>query len=212
MSVLFMYMNYTTIPTEEIIKKTILALAERHIVASVVETRAEALAKVRELIPDGASVMNGASKTLEEIGYLEMLKSGGHPWENPKEAILAEKDPVKQALLRKQSAISDYYVGSVHALSENGEIVIASNSGSQLPHVVYTSPNIIFIVGAQKIIPTLSDALKRLEEHVVPLEDARMKSVGYPGTFLSKTLIFRGENPVMGRKFNLIFVKEALGF
>lgn len=115
-------------------------------------------------------------------------------------------------MLRKQSVVSDFYVGSVHALSENGEIVIASNSGSQLPHIVFTSPNVIFVVSTQKIMPTLSDALERLEKHVVPLEDARMKSVGYPGTFLSKTLIFRGEHPVMGRKFHVIFVKEALGF
>ncbi len=205
-------MNYTTIADNAIIQKTLTALEGRHISASVVETGQEALEKIRSLIPEGATVMNGASKTLEEIGYLELLKSGGHPWENPKEAILSEKDPEKQAILRKHSVVSDYYLGSVHALSTDGEIVIASNTGSQLPHIVYTSPNIIFVVGAQKITPTLADALKRLEEHVIPLEDARMKSVGYPGTFQSKTLIFRGESPMMGRKFNLIVVKEALGF
>lgn len=205
-------MNYTTIPKDEIIEKTITALGERHVSASVVANRTEALQKIRELIPDGVTVMNGASRTLEEVGYLELLKSGNHPWVNPKDAILAEKDPVKQALLRKQSVISDFYIGSVHALSEDGEVVIASNSGSQLPHIVFTSTNVVFVVGAQKIMPTLGDAIKRLEEHVVPLEDARMKGVGYPGTFQSKTLIFRGESPMMGRKFHLIFVKEALGF
>lgn len=205
-------MNYTTLATDEIITKTSEALAERHVSVTVVENRAAALDKIRELVPASASIMNGSSRTLEEIGYIELLKSGTHAWTNPKDAILAEKDPTKQALLRKQSVISDYYVGSVHALSQNGEIVIASNSGSQLPHIVFTSPNVIFVVSTQKITPTLSDALDRLEKHVIPLEDARMKSVGYPGTYQSKTLIFRGEHPVMGRKFHVIFVKEALGF
>lgn len=205
-------MNYTTLASEEAIKKTTEALQKRHVAVSVVQNRGEALQQIRDLVPPHASVMNGSSRTLEEIGYIELLKSGNHGWTNPKDAILAEKDPEKQAILRKQSAISDYYFGSVHALSEDGEIVIASNSGSQLPHVVFTSTNVVFVISTQKIMPTLSDALKRLEEHVVPLEDARMKSVGYPGTFQSKTLIFRGEHPAMGRKFHVIFVKEALGF
>ncbi len=205
-------MNYTTLASDEAVTKASEALAKRHISVSVVEDRARALEKIRELVPAGVSIMNGTSRTLEDVGYVALLKSGTHPWKNAKDAILAEKDPDKQAELRKQSAISDYYVGSVHALSENGEIVIASNSGSQLPHVVYTSPNVIFVVSTQKLMPTLADALSRLEEHVVPLEDERMKSLGYPGTFQSKTLIFRGEHPVMGRKFHLIFVKEPLGF
>lgn len=205
-------MSYTTLASDETISKTSAALAERHVSVSIAENRVAALEKIRELVPAGASVMNGSSRTLEEVGYIELLKSGDHPWVNPKDAILAEKDPEKQMGLRKQSALSDYYIGSVHALSEKGEIVIASNSGSQLPHIVFTSPNVIFVVGTQKITPTLSGALDRLEKHVIPLEDTRMKSVGYPGTFQSKTLIFRGEHPIMGRKFHLIFVKEALGF
>ena len=126
--------------------------------------------------------------------------------------ILAEKDPAKQAVLRKQSVVSDFYLGSVHALSENGEMVIASNSGSQLPHLAFTSPNIILVVGEQKLVPTLSDALKRVEEHVIPLEDERMKGAYGFGTLWAKTLIMHKENPAIGRTVRVLIVKESLGF
>lgn len=205
-------MNYTTPASEEVLTRTTQALKERHFEVLVVDTRAEALSAIQSMVPPAVTVMNGSSRTLEEVGYIDVLKKGSHPWVNPKDAILKETDPYRQSELRKQSVLSDYYLGSVHALTESGEIVIASNSGSQMPHIMFTSPSIVFVVGSQKIVPTLEDALNRLEKHVVPLEDARMKSVGYPGTFLSKTLIFRGEHPAMGRKFKMIVVREALGF
>ena len=77
--------------------------------------------------------------------------------------LFSKKKIQKESSLRKQSALSDYYLGSVHALlSETGELVIASNSGSQLPHLVFTSPNIILVVGTQKITSTLDEAIKHL--------------------------------------------------
>ncbi len=205
-------MDYSKIAGEESIQKTASALKERHMDTFVVSNKEEALEKIKELIPKGASVMNGASMTLESIGYTEYLKSGTHPWNNLHEKVLAEKDPAKQALMRKHSTISDYYVGSVHALAETGEFVVASNTGSQLPSIVFNSPNLIFVVGAQKIVPDLAQSLKRLEEYVYPLEDKRMKDLHGFGSMISKILIFKGENPKFGRKFTVIIIKEKLGF
>src|SRR3989344_1524350 len=142
-------MNYDQLASQQSIDKTVAALAERNVEAVVAENRTEAMEKIKSFIPVGASVMNGSSRTLEEIGFVEYLKAGQHGWNNLHEGILAEKDPAAQALLRRKALISDYYLGSVHALSETGEMVIASNTGSQLPHIVYSSPNIIFVVGAQ---------------------------------------------------------------
>ena len=194
------------------IDTTVTALTANGYLSEVLDTKEEALAKIKEYIPQGASVMNGASKTLEAIGFVDYLKSGTHGWNNLHEAVLAEKDPAKQAVLRKQSVISDFYLGSVHALSETGEMVIASNSGSQLPHLAFTSPNIILVVGEQKLVPTLGDALKRVEEHVIPLEDERMKGAYGFGTLWAKTLIMHKENPAIGRKVRVLIVKESLGF
>lgn len=205
-------MDYTQLASEESIKKTLKALAERNVEAIVVANKEEALTKVKELVPAGVSVMNGASVTLEEIGFVEYLKSGTHPWNNLHASILAEKDPAKQAGLRKEAALSDYYLGSVHALSEGGEFIIASNTGSQLPHIVFTSPNLVFVVGAQKIVPDLPEAFNRLEKHVIPLEEVHMQQLYRAHTFPSKVVIFNRENPASGRKVRMILVKEKLGF
>lgn len=205
-------MQYNQLASNESIQTTIGELAKHNIEAVVVDTKKGALEKVKELIPSGVSVMNGSSTTLIEIGFVDYLKEGKHGWNNLHEAILAESDPAKQGKLRKESVLSDYYLGSVHALSETGEFVVASNTGSQLPHIVFTSQNLLFVVGAQKIVPSLSEALKRLEEYVVPLENERsLKAYGAP-TALNKIVIFKGESPMIGRKVKMIIVKESLGF
>ncbi len=205
-------MKYNILAEKESIQKTIEGLRTRNIEAFLVENGNEAIEKIKEFIPAGASVMNGSSVTLEQIGFVEYLKSDTHGWNNLHKAILAEKDPAKQSLLRKQSVLSDYYLGSVHGLAETGEFVIASNSGSQLPHIVYTSPNLIFVISTKKIVPTLSEAINRLETYVLPLEDAHMKGKYGVGTTINKMVIFKGENPKSGRKIRVILINEDLGF
>ncbi len=203
---------YNILANKDMIEETIKNLEANGIKGIFVETGAQALEKIKELIPAGASVMNGSSKTLEKIGFVDYLKEDKHGWNNLHEGILAEKDPAKQALLRKQAVLSDYYLGSVHALSKTGEFIVASNSGSQLPHIVFTSPNLIFVVGAQKIVATIEEGLKRLQEYVIPLEDDRMMEKSNVHTYPSKVLIFKKEQPFMARKVTMIMVNKILGF
>lgn len=198
--------------SSETLEQTMTNLRERGFLPEVLDSSAAALERIKTLIPAGSSVMNGASRTLEQIGYIDHLKSGDHPWNNLHAGIFAESDPVKQGALRKQATLSDFYLGSVHALAATGELVIASNTGSQLPHIAFTSPNIIFVVGTNKIAPSLGDALARLEQHVVPLEDERMQQAYGMGTTLSKTLIFHRESPVTRRPVHILLVPERLGF
>lgn len=205
-------MEYNTLATEDIITTTADALQKHGIETMVVPTGKDALQKIQELIPKGASIMNGASVTLEQIGFVDYLKSGEHPWNNLHADVLAEADPAKQKLLRRQAVVSDYYLGSAHAVTQTGELIIASNSGSQLPHIAYTSPNIILVVSTKKIVPTLAEGMKRLEEYVVPLEDTHMNDLYGRGTMLSKILIIKQENPMYGRNVKVILVGESLGF
>lgn len=206
-------MDYATLASPEIIETTITNLRERGVDAQVVDSGAAALTQIKTLIPTGASVMNGASVTLEQIGFIDLLKSGEHGWNNLHAAIVAEKDPAKQAQLRKQALLSEYYLGSVHALSQTGEFLVASNTGSQLPHVVFSSPNLIFVVGAQKIVPAMTDMLNRLNEYVVPLEDKHMQELYGAHTSPSKIVIFNRENKqVSTRTVRMLIVREKLGF
>jgi hypothetical protein len=205
-------MDYDKLATKESIDATVNALQNKGYEAFVLENGAQALEKIKSMISAGASVNNGASQTLEQIGYIDYLKSGNHGWNNLKDAIVKETDPQKQAVLRKQSVISDYYLGSCHALVENGEFIIASNSGSQLPHIVFTSQNLIFVVSTKKIVPTLDQAMDRLKTYVAPLEDDRMMKASNVHTNISKLLIFRDEAKFLGRKITLLLVNESLGF
>lgn len=204
--------NFNQLADISVITQTINSLKANGFLPILASTKEEAFKKIQELIPNDASVMNGTSATLREIGYVDHLKEGKHNWDNLHEKVLAEKDPEKQNKLRKHSVISDFYLGSAHAVTKNGEILIASNTGSQLPHLVFTSQDIILVVGAQKIVSNLDEAFKRLNEHVMPLEDERMKGVYGVGTTHAKTLILHRENPMMGRHIYVIIVNEKLGF
>jgi len=204
-------MDYNILAANEVIIKTIAALKERNISAQLVNNKSEALEAVKKLLPDGAEIMTGGSRTLEQIGFVEILQSGKHPWNSFKDKIFAEKDPAKQGRLRQESCLAEYFLSSVHAVTEQGEIFIASYSGSQLPSCIFTSNNVIWVVGTQKIVPNFEEGMKRVQEYVLPLEDARMKSIGMPGSKIGKLLIFK-EEPLPFRKIHLVFVNEALGF
>jgi len=204
-------MKYDTLASKETVEKTMKALKPRGINAEFVNKKEDALNRLEKLIPSGAEVMTGGSTTLDQIGFTELLKSGKHPWKNLKGAILAEKDPAKQTELRKKSVTSEYMIGSVHAVVETGEVLVVNASGSSIPAYSFSSDNVIWVVGTQKIVPTVEEGFRRLREYCFPLEDKRMKSIGYPGSALGKFLLFEREI-LENRKVTLIFVNEKLGF
>jgi hypothetical protein len=189
------------------------AVNRRGIHADLAQTKESALERVQSLIPAGAVVMTGASVTLQQIGFEALLISGNHPWRNFKADLLAEKDPLKQSAMRREGTLAEYYLGSVNALAETGELVFASGSGSQLPAYAFTSRNVIWVAGTQKITPTLEDAVRRVREYVLPLEDQRQKSIGnQAGSRINRMLIIEGEPAYLRRNLRLILVNQALGF
>lgn len=204
-------MNYEKIASDELISKVAEALKARNITPIIVDTKEEALEQIKKLIPAGASVMNGSSTTLKEIGFVDYLKEGAHGWNNVHEEVLKEKDPIKQAHLRKESILADYFLGSVHAITEAGQLLDASASGSQIAPYAFSSDNVIWVAGANKIVPDREAGFKRIEDYVFPLENKHMQSVGYPGSTIGRVLVF--EREIMpNRHLTLILVKEKLGF
>lgn len=206
-------MIYDTLPTLERIQRTVESVNARGIHAELVETKEAALERVKALIEPGCKVMTGGSMTLKQIGFEDILISGNHPWRNFKADLLAEKDPVRQSAMRREGTLVEFYLGSVNALAETGELVFASGSGSQLPAYAFNSRNVIWVVGAQKITPTLEDALRRVREYVLPLEDQRQKNLGNKaGSRINRILIIEGEPAYLRRNLTLILVNQVLGF
>lgn len=197
----------------DVVKETASAVGARGISVEILDTKKDALERIKAIIPPEATVMTGASLTLREIGFEDLLISKNHPWKNLKDDIVAEKDPKKQTLLRKQSLTADYFLGSVHAVSRTGEIVVASATGSQIAPYAFASPNIIWVAGIQKITQSVDEGLLRIREYIMPHEEQRMRAMtdGKMGTTFGKALIFSREVPFLGRTVRLVLVKERVG-
>lgn len=206
------YMNYNQLANKQTLEKTTQSLQEKGYTVVTVATREAALSAIKDLIPAGAAVMNGSSMTLNQIGYTDYLASGEHSWDDLHAKVREENDAKKRAELRLQGISAEYYLGSVHALTQSGDFLVASNSGSQLPHLAFTSPNLILVVSTKKIVDDLAMAMDRLEKHVIPLENDRMMEAYKMPTSLNKILISKAENPAMGRKVTIILIEDDLGF
>jgi len=201
--------GWTEKPEIATVSETIAVLGGRGISAELVPDRASALDAVVRKIPEGSEVVTGASKSLEEIGFIDLLKSGSHGWVNLKEKILSEKDHTRLMELARWATATQFFLGSVQAVARTGEVVVASATGMQAAAYAFSAGNVIWVVGTQKIVPNLEDAMRRVREHCLPLEDARIKSEGFPGSYLGKLLVVERERP--GR-ISVVFVNESLGF
>lgn len=203
---------YTVVPSDAVIDRTVQALRERvNIEAVVVDNRAHALEALLSRIPEGAEVAMGGSRSLQEIGFLAYLAQNPDRYRNLRDLATKEPDAEKRAEIRRRTPIADYYMGSVHAVAETGEVVIASRGGSQLAGYVFAARNVIWVIGAQKIVPNLEAAIRRVRDYSLPMEDARMRQTGSAqGSTIGKLLIV--ENEVRAGRISAILVREPLGF
>src|SRR3989338_5358045 len=202
--------TYTIIPNDKIIKKTAEALHSNGFTVHIVENGRQAKDKIFEILPLGAEVMNMTSVTLETIGALEEL--GKSQKYRLVKNILETMDSKTQALEKKRLGSShEWAIGSVHAITMDGKVLVASNTGSQLGAYAYGAINVLWVVGAQKIVKNFDEGMTRLYEHSLPLESERAKKAyGVPGSFISKILVVNRET--VKNRIHIILVKEILGF
>ncbi len=201
--------KYNKIANQETINKTVASLKKNGINAEVVENGEAAKKRTLELIPEDSEVMNSSSVTVDSIGLAKYINESGkfNSVKNELNKLDREKDGLK---MQKLGSAPQYIVGSVHAITTDGKVVIASNTGSQIPGYSYGSMNVIWIVGAQKITKNLDEALKRVQDYVLPLESERLKKVyGVPSNISKLLIINREVNP---ERIKMIIVKENLGF
>jgi hypothetical protein len=185
------------------------ALTEHGFTVEILHDAAAARTRIADLIPEGASVFTGASETLRLSGIDEDINASGR-YAAVKPRALAMDRATQMDEIRRMLASPDVSIGSVAAVTETGSLVIASGSGSQLPGYAGGAARAIWVVGAQKVVPDLPAALRRVEEHCLPLESARAQAAyGYPSA-VNRLLILNAE-PYPGRG-TVLLLREAIGF
>ena len=185
------------------------ALTAHGFTVELLDDAAAARTRIKDLIPEGASVFTGASETLRLSGIEEDINASGR-YEAVRPRALAMDRATQMDEIRQLLASPDVVVGSVHALTETGSLVAASGSGSQLPSYAGGAARAIWVVGAQKVVPDIGTALRRVEDHCLPLESARTQaSHGWPSA-VNRLLILNAE-PSPGRG-TVLLLREAIGF
>ena len=193
----------------ESIQRTIKALAARNVEALLLKSRDSALAKLKELVPEGSEVFVNTSETLATIGYTDYMH-GNDRYVNLHDRMMAIPDPAQQREFRRKTTTAEYFVGSVQAIAETGEIVIASGSGSQVGAYSYGARRVILVAGTQKICPTLAEAEARTRGYTLEVHDRWLEGRGSPAAPIGKLLIMEHE-PMVGR-ITMILVPERLGW
>jgi hypothetical protein len=193
----------------ERLERAAAALTAHNFTTEILDDAAAARTRIKDLIPPGASVFTGASETLRLSGIEEDISTSGRYDAIRSRSLTMDRATQLDEIWRLIST-PDVIVGSVHAVTETGSLVIASASGSQLPAYAGGAAHRIWIVGAQKVVPDLSAALRRVEEHCLPLEsDRAMKVYGQPSA-INRLLILNAElDP--GRS-TVLLLRQAIGF
>jgi hypothetical protein len=205
-------MDFSKQAAKESVNKTIEALAARGISAELVSSKDEAKEKVLSLIPQGAEVMTMTSITLEQTGIAEEINTSEKYISVRKQLVTMDRKTHNREM-QQLGAAPDWAIGSVHAVTENGEVLIASNTGSQLSAYVYGSDHIVWVVGAQKIVKNIDEGMQRINEYIVPKETERAREAyNLPefNTNVSKLLVVNKE--ISPGRIHIIFVNETLGF
>jgi len=201
--------KFAGLVSDEQIERTAKALEANNINVLIAENGEEARRMFFELVPEGSEVFLGASVTLETLGIKDEIdKSGKYDALRPK--MFAMDRTTHGREIRKLGGAPDYAAGSVHAVTEDGQVLIASNTGSQLGPYASSAGKVIWVVGAQKLVKDLNEGFKRIYDYIKPLEDEHMRQLYNTNTNVSKVLIVNRE--IRPNRIKMIIVKEELGY
>jgi acyl-CoA hydrolase len=200
--------RFTTLPDEQTLAATVVALEEHGFSVEIVADLATAREAVLARIPRGSSVMTNTSVTLTEAGIADAINDGG-PYESARNAMFALDFATQAQQLKAIGGQPDYALGSVHAVTRDGTLVIASASGSQLASYAWGAASVIFVAGAQKLVPDLAAAHERIYRHSLKLEDARAIAAYGQHSQVGKILEIHQELP--GR-IHIVLVRQLVGF
>lgn len=202
-------MQYNQLLNQDSINKTIESLNSNGINTIFVQNGDEATTEALKLIKEGGEVMDMTSVTVEQIGLKDKLLSGKYNAVRNKFATMNHE--TEHLEMQKLGAAPEYVVGSVHAVTEDGHVLIASQTGSQLAAYGSGSSHVIWLVGAQKIVKNVEEGIKRIYDYTLPLESERaQKAYGVAGSAVNKLLIINKE--VKPNRIHLILINQVVGF
>jgi hypothetical protein len=201
--------RFTALPDEPTLQATVVALEEHGFSVDVVGDLDAARQAVLARIPEGSSVMTNTSMTLTETGIADAINDAAGRWDSARNAMFALDFATQAQEMKAIGGQPDYSLGSVHAVTRDGTLVIASASGSQLSSYAWGAANVIFVVGVQKLVPTLAEAHERIYRHSLPLEDARAQSAYGQHSHVGKILEIHQELP--GR-IHVVLIRQQVGF
>lgn len=197
--------------SEEAIERTADALRAKGYAVHVVENGDEAREVVIGLLPEGAEVGQGASTTLDVTGIThELEESGRFDAIRSRTRAMDRTTPAGLREMRKLGVGPDWYVNSAHALTLDGTIVDVSNTGSQLAPLAFGAGEVIWVIGSQKLVPDVETAMRRIEEHTLPLENQRMQGIYGTDSEIKKILIIHKE--FRPSRFTFVLIREPVGF
>jgi hypothetical protein len=193
----------------ERLERAAAALTAHGFTVEILDDAAAARTRINDLIPEGASVFTAASETLRLSGIDADINTSGR-YDSVKTRGLAMDRSTELDEIWRLMSTPDVIVGSVHAVTETGSLVVASASGSQLPGYAGGAAQAIWIVGAQKVVPDLPTALSRVEDHCLPLESARAQAVYGQPSAINRLLILNAE--LYPGRGTVLLLREAIGF
>jgi acyl-CoA hydrolase len=200
--------RFTALPDDQALADTVLALQEHGFSVEVVDQLGAAREAVLARIPHGSSVMTNTSVTLQETGIADAINDGA-PYESARNKMFALDFATQAQEMKAIGGQPDYALGSVHAVTRDGTLVIASASGSQLASYAWGAANVIFVIGAQKLVPTLEEAHQRIYQRSLKLEDARAQAAYGQHSSVGKVLEIHQELP--GR-IHVVLIRQSVGF
>jgi hypothetical protein len=190
------------------LERTAKALTVRGFAAVLADDAEHARALVLGAIPEGSEVHSALSETLRELGITQEIDESGR-YDSLRTRLAVMDRETQGREMRKLGAAPDYIIGSAHAITDDGVILVGSGTGSQLGAYAYAAGKVILVVGHQKLVSDLAEARRRLVEYSLPREFARMQSLGRPGSLIGKTLTLEAD---FGARITVILVPERLGF
>jgi len=201
--------RFSRAASEESIRIAAESLTKNGFEVRVVDSPADARISVEKILPLDKTIFTASSETLRLTGLDQLINGPDRKYMSVRHELAKMDMNTQFRQMLKIGAVPDVVVGSVHAVTESGTVIVGSGSGNQIAPYVTGAEKVYWVVGSQKIAKDVETGLRRLEQYSYPLEGVRMHEVRNKGSSIRKILIVYGDTP--GRT-SIVLVRQPIGF